>query len=1165
MLKIEGNSTIGRTINGIDIVALDQQSRRRPTVVQFPRIVVDGFASFHEGVRFDRLNTLTANQLNRLLADSMRLSEPWAPGTFDRIQFETIQASDLDCTRVNGVDLAADMLTTTTNQTIRARYRFNKPLVLEANTVMQSVNNLTLSYLDNLLLKTGAQVVPTQKVFAGNLHVHNIQAARINGVPFGEFVFAHDKARLILGQKTILGPWTVDSLDVGDLNVARINQHSVEHLLKTTLRKHAPQRLPNSMGFKKLLIHGGDDFACPQVNTVNISFLHDDVVRMQNEGRAQFVPGKKKFSGRVRFGAIEFERHWNNIIDWEMRHNWMVQNVQQNVYADFSINVLKVRGKVLIHDARLNNIHLGWLENNVVRLDRKSVIMSRLQFAGRTEVRAGDILFNGKLNGIDLARDVVLANAYGPQTLRGNINVATPGGGGGVLIEQNFDVNGYVNDVDVNNLCSSMFRVDRHRGRPLTIVGNVSMLAPVKIEVINDITYHELAHGTLRYDRAEQSLVGKKMIDRLVINGPLVVRRHVNNLNLENIFSYYLSITRPQDIDVDIVLNADQQVAGDWVVQREMIVEEGVISGVNIPAIDRYALRLYGDQQYNGTIHIQAPVRLDLHLNARWINGHETNRWMSRRRSVNIFEEETIFTESINIRHVANLVANRKLGEVDVNQMFRYAVLRTGGRNYTINGAKSLRNVEVMMLHTRPINKVTFSRENLLLRDFDQQITAPLVIEQDVIVNNTLIATKINDIEPNALVRRLVTKTGANVVHGPVRIKKLIVNVTEVHGLIDGIDISLLNKLTSRVEAMKRAERQAASTRDHFETVQSKTTELAGRLMFYEHFETITAPSLRLFHLNQPLLVTQYAGKLYLFIVEPQDQDSCYPLSIFSRSIDAKSDAAWPSPPNRIFAPGEPLSIHRLGVHFLLSSFLSNQGAEQIGKCLAKSSANKMVSEQTVQPKGSVFVQAFRSVATQQPRESILLDKVLAFDSIATNVKTALIEGSPRTEWHHLAMGGDRFVHLKCLNCPAYHEFTLPIEGIVLKIYGHGGRLAVISQKGGGRGVSSRLGGYLVTIFELSPQSGTKLMSLPMLAPTDLLMVDVEHVSNVTSPANHLHATSIVPYNSYLLVSEGKLPGVDYRPAVHVFGFEVASGTYVKVSCIFSLNYCWCSPIGHHP
>lgn len=372
----------------MSLAELDRRSKERPKMRYYKQLYIDNLANFQGGLWFEQLNTISRSQFNQLMEESLSLNEQWTNVNFDHLQFDDLEVYTLDCDKINGLNLESDLLTRTTPQSIVSPLKVHE-IVIEAPSYALAINNRSMSSFADILQTAGDQTLTDVKVINGDVRVDTLRTNFINGVPFEDIVFMDD----INSQKVITGPkhfrahkLMFEHMSVEDLHVKSINRVDLREMLQTSLRKFSPQTVPHYITFDALRVDTGDHFVTEKVNHWNLNQLKEDVVYVSGETRLQNVTGIKVFLGDAKFTAIEFDRFFDGVTFWEMRHNWMVQNSEQHVFANFSMDHLTVLGNVSLHDVTLNGVNLDWLDDNVVRLDRKTVVHSQLEFFGNTKV-----------------------------------------------------------------------------------------------------------------------------------------------------------------------------------------------------------------------------------------------------------------------------------------------------------------------------------------------------------------------------------------------------------------------------------------------------------------------------------------------------------------------------------------------------------------------------------------------------------------------------------------------------------------------------------------------------------------------------------------------------------------------------------------------------------
>lgn len=389
------HSYIGGLLNGLSLQELEARSRMRTQTAHLDRLVVANFANFEGGLVFDQLNSLSRAAFHRLMTESVRIEHSWEHLQLGELSFANLFVNSLDCRRINGLNFETDLLTRNTSQTITGQYAFDQ-MHLRAPTMLQTLNNFSMSHLDEVFRTYGNQAIEA-KIFKGDVTMSSLKVrGSLNAIPPQEIVFSDSR----LEQKTITGvkhfsgeELLFDQLTVADLDVGAINDIAVEELVHGTLKHSSPQNIPRHITFKRLNVRHGEDFHSHLLNGVNLRQLakdavYDDSISLQN------ITGAKTFTGAVSFEHITFSRLFESITNWQMQSDWMLQGLPgQKVEANFTIEEMEVMRNVHIHDGVLNGIDLHQLDRSVVRLDRKSAIHSNMLFMGPVDVEGKFNLF----------------------------------------------------------------------------------------------------------------------------------------------------------------------------------------------------------------------------------------------------------------------------------------------------------------------------------------------------------------------------------------------------------------------------------------------------------------------------------------------------------------------------------------------------------------------------------------------------------------------------------------------------------------------------------------------------------------------------------------------------------------------------------------------------
>lgn len=833
-LHAYNHSTIGGLLNGLSLQELAERSRQRTQTAHFDRLHVANFASFEGGLVFDRLNSLSRGQLDRLMTQSVGIEQSWEHLQLGDLSFGSLFVNTLNCRRINGLHLETDLLTRNTSQTITGPFVFDQ-LHLQAPATVQTVNNFSMSHLDEVFRTYGNQQME-EKIFRGDVAMKSLKVAgTVNDIPTEEIVFMDRlEQRTVSGVKHFRGEeLTVDYLTVGDIEVGAINAIPVGELLHGTLRHSAAQNIPPHISFKRLNVRDGEDFRSLYLNGENLRALASDAV-YDNSRSLQNITGAKTFTGQVDFEDITFSRLFQGITDWQMRYDWMVQGLGQKVEANFTVEEMQVLRNVHIHDGVLNGIDLHQMDRSVVRLDRKNAIHSQMLFMGQVDVE-GDILLNGVLNGIDLRKDVLLSKHNGIQTVHGQVRLL-----GNVLVRNHLDVNGRINGVKVGQMCARMYREPGPQSQtqsprvqpPLVINGDVTFVAPVRLQVLNNITFEELRQGTIRHDLPRQKVTGRLLVHHLVINGPQVsVERRINDVYLQEVFENYLSKTMEnQPVTAEIILQGDRETVfgGDVLVHRNFYVENGILSGVDLARIDQHGLKVSGDQHYAGDVEF-ADVVIDAHLNAQWIDGVDTDYLMRKSRKVNSFLEETTFTRTLTVVDNLNIISGKRVAGVNIELMHNTAVQRDSSQqprpqNFTVSGRKTFDSVIVDVIHTEKLNDVAFTKRNLLLRTDPQTVTGSLTFAGDVHLNNSVIE-RVNGVNLGDFGRKIAKRSAVNVIETPVEFSSLNATTVEARALVDNVNISVFNTISETVSSLESLEKLSTSTVTKFDSFKRDLTE----------------------------------------------------------------------------------------------------------------------------------------------------------------------------------------------------------------------------------------------------------------------------------------------------------------------------------------------------
>ena len=155
-------------------------------------------------------------------------------------------------------------------------------------------------------------------------------------------------------------------------------------------------------------------------------------------------------------------------------------------------------------------------------------------------------------------------------------------------------------------------------------------------------------------------------------------------------------------------------------------------------------------------------------------------------------------------------------------------------KNFTIYGKKIFDNVVVNVIHTEKLNNVKISKRHLLLKTENQIVTGRLAFKGDVKINN-LIVNEINQLPFNAFSQNLVLKSKpVNTIETKVNFRLVDAGHVKAHGLVDNIDISVLNQISENVGFLKKMENNTVQYRTEFESFEQKLSGFSSKFMFFE-------------------------------------------------------------------------------------------------------------------------------------------------------------------------------------------------------------------------------------------------------------------------------------------------------------------------------------------
>jgi len=192
-----------------------------------------------------------------------------------------------------------------------------------------------------------------------------------------------DDMVLLIIDEIITAPKVFKDVQVlGDLNLetAVVNGVDLRELFTNSLLFDRPQVMTGRLNVASILIPNGTNLETKSVNGINLPDLMSDAVVVDVP---QTIFGEKTFIVPISIDHIKFSSSFDNVTDWDIKYNWMLQHVSQTVNANFIFdNNVVVNDNILMRNPMINDVNFNLLNNNTVKLDEPTKIDGPIQFIG---------------------------------------------------------------------------------------------------------------------------------------------------------------------------------------------------------------------------------------------------------------------------------------------------------------------------------------------------------------------------------------------------------------------------------------------------------------------------------------------------------------------------------------------------------------------------------------------------------------------------------------------------------------------------------------------------------------------------------------------------------------------------------------------------------------
>ncbi|RWS11485.1 hypothetical protein B4U79_09365 [Dinothrombium tinctorium] len=429
---------------------------------------------------------------------------------------------------------------------------FSHSLSVSQNIIVNGlVNGFNLRlFAINAIRKTGPTIIKGVNTFLRGFEVRgDIHTASVNGINFATAVLSKSRDQIVSG-----------SIKFRDLEIngnvflrGKLNKIKLAQFNHRIMRTDRPNLIFGNLKFKKPVKILNNLRTDGQLNGLHMNELEQKIVHRNGQQRIAgtvILKAKSSFLSNLNAESINdvnLKQFLNEII--------LVRNNNHQVIQSHKLfrAPVRVKGDVRQENGNtfvrgfVNGVNLNALSDSSVRTDRPIVIHGALSFQDNVFINSPEgVEINGRINGIDIKRDVVLLhkNPVGTsvQPIRGRFVFEK------ATVRNNIVVDGLVNGFDIRKLASDTllkFGDQNISGKKINIGGFSVFERGAFVRRLNDINdLRDIA--TVNENRF---IPGHwTFADHLILNRNLHVTGSLGAADLKKLFQESLLKNVPQVI-----------------------------------------------------------------------------------------------------------------------------------------------------------------------------------------------------------------------------------------------------------------------------------------------------------------------------------------------------------------------------------------------------------------------------------------------------------------------------------------------------------------------------------------------------------------------------------------------------------------------------------------
>ncbi|KAL1434072.1 hypothetical protein MTO96_012059 [Rhipicephalus appendiculatus] len=847
-LHLDGHSTVGRFVDGVDLSQLAEFLRRRRTAV------MNGTWTFKGKVVFEDRVTVTGLINDRKLDDlyryALRLDTPVFPNFKQVVFANNVQVRNLTCPDINGLHMPSSFVLRRGPKIMHGEKVFARLRLAGEVEVKGLLNGVNLGFWKDSLLTRGNQAVRAPKVFMRNLHVKNLVVEEsINGAAISDLCRL-DENCLITAPKdfealTVDGGLTVNNFIVRN----RINGVRAAELLQDSMLYSAHQVVSGRKIFTSTLtVPRHANVRTSNFSGVSLGELYLDAVKLKGN---QVIAGEKVFTTAVTAPRFEFESLLDGVTQEDIS-NWMLQGVDQVIGGDMMFeNSLETLAPLTVRGT-INEVNIQELFSKIAFKNESTTFSGpvRFEFLGSM----ADVHVTGTVQGIDISEEVV--DATKNVTVSGRKFMKK-----GFNVDGNVWVSGLVDSVKVEELCKkALTAFGSQFAAPTTVLGDVTFHRGVKVDgLIDGVDLREL-HSSCAKTNVPSTLRGSKRFRNIVIEGPLTLRGTLNGFNFDYLKDHYMSVSRDQVVETKLKMHA-AHIHGSLHCES---VDASLVNGFNLPLFVSSALRTHGEQTITAPCKFHnATFNGDVHINGK-VNGIQLPQDVFTKVRTNVVSGTLAVIGNATIAGALTMPESARLQGVDVSAWARIAVFNDG-REYRISGVKALRNVHTdnakyspLMFITRckpniliapigipvsmaPWTESRLSSSELLITSTEQVVTGRKTVLGNAAVHDLRVTGYLNGVNIHEFVHQAMLKSRNNTVTAPKRfVSGLSIATLHTTGHIGNVSLRDLKQSIRSVGEVEALARQLGLQKNQIDKLNSAFQEQAVVLAYYEQIFAFT-------------------------------------------------------------------------------------------------------------------------------------------------------------------------------------------------------------------------------------------------------------------------------------------------------------------------------------